>query len=165
MSSVTIRSADAADQAWLVAAHAEVYSSEFGFDPDFRADIEGKLAALRAQADAFTQIWIALVDEQRAGTIAISRRGADTAFINFLLVGPDFRRRGLARALMDLALEHAEHHRFRQVRLETYSCLDKARALYAALGFRIAEAPSQMHRYGRDFAQEFWQRPLPRDAR
>ena len=61
---------------------------------------------------------------------------------------------------MQQALGHAAGHGLQRVRLETYSCLVGARALYAAMGFRLAAPATPLERYGQRFEQEFWELDL-----
>lgn len=46
-------------------------------------------------------------------------------------------------------------HAVQEVRLETYSCLADARALYRRLGFRMTGAVPGQKAYGKRFEQEF----------
>jgi GNAT superfamily N-acetyltransferase len=96
------------------------------------------------------------VNGRRAGSIAISRIADDTAFLNFVLVDPAVRGRGIAGAMMEAALSHARANGFPFVRLETYSVLNDARALYARRGFEIVETTPGIEKYGQRFDVEFW---------
>jgi len=161
---VDLRPLDIGDLGWLIARHGHLYADEFGFDRQFEVDITRKAVALCDKDDTFTRLWIAHIDGTRVASIAISPIEPGVAFLNFLLVMPDFRGQGLAHTLVAHALSHAEHHAFTRVKLETYSCLQSARRLYTELGFvRIGEG-QPMQRYGQSFEQEFWHRELPRQS-
>ncbi|MBO6718128.1 MAG: GNAT family N-acetyltransferase [Rhizobiaceae bacterium] len=151
-----IRTAAEDDPAWVVSEHGRIYAAEFGFDAGFERNIAGKMEAFIAKDDAFKRLWIAEVDACKVGSIAISRIAGDTAFLNFVLVDPACRGRGIAGAMMDTALSHARANGFPFVRLETYSVLKDARALYAKRGFRIVETTTGVENYGRSFDVEFW---------
>jgi ribosomal protein S18 acetylase RimI-like enzyme len=56
-------------------------------------------------------------------------------YIDALATDPDFRRRGLARALLDEAERQARAHGLPAVSLDTTMSNEGARALYAAVGF------------------------------
>ncbi|WP_427305985.1 GNAT family N-acetyltransferase [Cupriavidus sp. H39] len=89
-------------------------------------------------------------------SIAISERPGDLAFLNFVLVLPEYRGRGVGYAMMRMALEYARTHSLKEVQLETYSCLVAARALYSRLGFRTSKVAPDKKAFGQTFQQEFW---------
>ncbi|WP_370254289.1 GNAT family N-acetyltransferase, partial [Nioella sp.] len=117
------------DRDWLIARHRSLYGAEFGFTPDFGDSIADKLDAFLARPDPAKRLWIAEETGQRIGSIAVSSRDG-SAFLNFVLLEPSARGRGLGHHLMQPALDHARSHGFTRARLETYSCLTAARALY-----------------------------------
>jgi [ribosomal protein S18]-alanine N-acetyltransferase len=70
-----------------------------------------------------------------AGGIALARVAADEAEILTLAVIPAARHRGLARALLAVAMAHAQAAGARRITLEVSAGNEAARALYAAAGF------------------------------
>ncbi|MCB1914909.1 MAG: GNAT family N-acetyltransferase [Rhodocyclaceae bacterium] len=158
--SVRLRDFRTDDPAWIIAAHGEVYRRDFGFDDAFTHSIDEKVRQWLARADPLKRMWIAEWDGERVGCIAISDAGDATAFLNFVLVLPAYRRRQLGRHLLATALDHARRCGQREARLETYACLEAARALYHRVGFRrIASCPPEP-RYGRLIVSEYWRLPL-----
>jgi len=155
-SELTVRTARQGDHEWIVAAHGDVYAREFGFDARFHDGIAGKMHAFRQLPGAFGRVWVGLVAGRRAASIAVSERPGEVAFLNFVLVLPQYRGRGVGRAMMDTALDHARAHGLKEAQLETYSCLVDARALYGRLGFRMTEAIPGKQAFGQTFDQEFW---------
>ncbi|SOZ64428.1 putative GnaT-family acetyltransferase [Cupriavidus taiwanensis] len=155
-SELALRTAQAGDHEWIVAAHGEVYATEFGFDGRFQDGIARKMQAIRQLSSPFNRIWVGWVGDQRAASIAISERPGSVAFLNFVLVLPRYRGSGAGRALMSTALDHARAHALKEVQLETYSCLVDARALYRRLGFRTTQLVPAQAAFGRTFDQEFW---------
>ncbi|KGD90129.1 acetyltransferase [Achromobacter sp. RTa] len=153
---MTVRAAQPGDHEWIIAAHGDVYAAEFGFDERFRDGIAGKMHAFRELPGPFNRVWVGLMGEQRAASIAVSDRPGEVAFLNFVLVLPQYRGRGVGRAMMKTALDHARAHALKEVQLETYSCLVDARALYARLGFRMTRAIPGKQAFGQTFDQEFW---------
>lgn len=148
------------DPAWVIAAHGVVYRQDFGFDDDFARSIDDKMRQWLARADPLKRMWIAERDGERVGCIAISDAGDATAFLNFVLVMPAYRRRQLGRHLLATALDHARRCGQREARLETYQCLEAARALYRRIGFRQVAAHAPVCRYGRQIVSEYWSLPL-----
>ncbi len=136
------------------------YADEFGFDTTFERRVAAKMQALLDRAEPFTRFLIAEIGGERADSIAISALPDNGAFLNFVLVEPVHRRKGLADALMMAGLDHARQTGCRFVRLETYSLLDSARKLYGKLGFEIVESTSEIAEFGQDFDREFWEMRL-----
>ncbi|SDY28463.1 Acetyltransferase (GNAT) family protein [Pseudomonas sp. NFIX28] len=153
---LTVRVAQQDDHSWIVAAHGDVYATEFGFDRRFQDNIADKMRAFLQWPSPFNRIWVGVIEDRPVASIAISERPGGVAFLNFVLVLPQHRGLGAGRAMLELALEHARAHSFAQVQLETYSCLVDARALYARLGFQMTEVTPGQKAYGKNFDQEFW---------
>lgn len=153
-----IRSADGDDFDWIIARHGALYAAEFGFDARFERRIAGMVRDLRARDDGFTHFLMAQSAGERVGSIAVSALWEDDGvFLNFVLVEPEYRGRGVAEALMTNALEHARASGRRFARLETYSVLSAARRLYERLGFEIVAVDKDMTNYGCTFDREFWE--------
>lgn len=77
--------------------------------------------------------WVYEADGKVAGSTTVVCYGQELAWIGMVLVLPDCRGRGYARALMEHALRFLEQRRVRVVRLDA---TDMGRPLYAKLGFR-----------------------------
>lgn len=72
-------------------------------------------------------VLISILDDYRSFVFNMK-----TAWINGVFVKPLYRRRGIARSLMRMAIDWAREKRCRRVRLRTS---DEGRDLYASLGF------------------------------
>ncbi|WP_201298330.1 GNAT family N-acetyltransferase [Nocardia sp. CY41] len=153
---LTVRLAQQDDHEWIISAHGDVYATEFGFDRRFQDNIAEKMRAFLELPSSFNRIWVGWVGDKRAASIAISDRADGVAFLNFVLVLPQYRGRGAGYEIMRIALDHARAHSFLEVQLETYSCLVDARALYGRLKFRMTEVMRGQKAYGKSFEQEFW---------
>lgn len=140
--------------------HGALYAGQFNFDVRFERDIANKVARFFEQHDTFNRMLIADMQGDRAGSIAVSLRREHTAHINFLLVVPQCRRRGIARRLMEETISYAKGHGLRRIRLETYNCLTAARKLYQKFGFTRYLSNESLHMYGQTFDQEFWERRI-----
>ena len=136
------------DLGWVIAMHGEVYAQEFHLNPRFEVDIARKGVSLYGNPSDFDSFIIAEIEGQRAGSIAVSKQTETIAFVNFLLVLPEFRGQGIARALMLKVIEHAKAYPFKRIRLETYSILEAARKLYQNLGFTRYEMIAEVKKYG-----------------
>ncbi len=86
---------------------------------------------------------IILLAEHAGAAVACAMSHAlfpDTAEFKRLYVTPQFRRLGLARALVVAMTEQARQDGFSRAVLDTSKSLKPARALYAALGFAKRDA-------------------------
>ncbi len=145
------------DLKWLIRSHDEIYREEFAFNEEFGLVIAEKVSRMTSNANPFTSIWIAWVNETRAGSVAISEIESGVAFINFLLVLKHHRGLGLSRQLIDLTLSRARTHGFSRVRLETFGVLEVARRLYQKMGFKLCEPVRDLDRFGPVVKQEFYE--------
>jgi ribosomal protein S18 acetylase RimI-like enzyme len=157
---ITLRNPVPGDIGWLISIHGELYAEQFNFDSNFEVDIAKKVVGFLENSAKFNKIWIAQVGTERVGSIAISLRQNQTAFINFLLVKREYRGYGIAKQLMDKAIYHSQKFNINLIRLETYSCLKDARNLYKKYGFEPYDVRPNLEKYGQSFDQEFWERRL-----
>lgn len=77
--------------------------------------------------------FIAELDGVPVGTISTTTYGTDLAWIGMMLVHPDYRRRGIARSLMERGLEYLRERRVSCIKLDATPL---AQPLYEQLGFR-----------------------------
>jgi GNAT superfamily N-acetyltransferase len=150
------------DLGWVVMAHGEVYSAEFGWDIDIEALVARIVADYAADLDpAWEAAWIAELDGRRAGCVfcvqdpsgkdpAPASEGQDrTAALRILLVDQRARGHGLGALLVDTCLNFARDAGYRRMRLWTNHPLAAARRIYLERGFTlIAEEPH--HSFGVD---------------
>jgi GNAT superfamily N-acetyltransferase len=158
MESVTIRPADQpGDLGWIVQAHGELYSREFGWSTAFEemvAEIVGQYAGDRDPDRE--QAWIGEVDGRRAGCIACME-GDDptTARLRVLLVDPKYRGHGLGAGLVETCVGFARSAGYARMSLWTTGNLHSARRLYEAQGFRLVD--EQPHdAFGADLVGQSW---------
>ncbi len=159
MPPLTLRDARPDDHDWLVDQHRALYAQDFGFTSEFGDSIAEKLAAFLSRDDPAKHLWIA-EGETRLGSIALSTKAPGVGFLNFVLLLPEARGRGLSRLLVDHALATARATGFHTVRLETYNVLTTARDLYRSYGFERTEVTPGLSRFGQTFDQEFWELSL-----
>jgi ribosomal protein S18 acetylase RimI-like enzyme len=151
--SIEIREADLADAAHaagLLAVLDSYASDAMGGGAPLNADVRRRLVpALREQTNAL--LLLAFSDGAPVG--------AATCFVGFstfsarrllnvhdLAVLPAFRGRGIGRALLVAAEEHALARGCAKLTLEVREDNARARGLYQALGFRDFELAGETHR-------------------
>ena len=157
-----IRPADRpGDLGWVVLAHGEMYSREFGWSVAFEemvATIMGRYAA--GHDTDRERAWIAEVAGARAGCIACMQdEDPSTARLRVLLVDPKHRGLGLGAALVETCVAFARTAGFERMSLWTTGNLHSARRLYEAAGFKLTD--EQPHdAFGADLVGQTWELAL-----
>ena len=99
---------------------------------------------------------VAYVFGMAAGIVALKDLGGGMAEVKRLFVRPEFRRSGVARALMERLLAEARDAGYATARLGTAAIFTPALALYDSLGFRRIEP----YREGAPFGAIFYELDL-----
>jgi putative acetyltransferase len=84
-------------------------------------------------------LWVAYDDHDPLGCAAFQTIASDTAELKRVFVRPEARRRGVARALTEHAIETIRARGYLRVRLGTQSTAIGAQRLYESLGFTRIE--------------------------
>jgi len=117
----------------LVRAHLELHSVE-------PASIQRVVDVLPAPyLPPNGALWVAYDGDDPLGCAAFQTIAADTAELKRVFVWPDARRRGVARALTEHAIETIRDRGYSRVRLGTQETAVGAQRLYESLGFRRIE--------------------------
>jgi molybdenum cofactor guanylyltransferase len=113
---------------------------EFGFERDSELDRD-----LEDPASTYVALWIALVDEDVAGSVALRELGGDRYELKRMYLRSAHRNRGVGKRLLATALDWARANGAQVVRLDTTARMVAARRLYESAGFvRVpGEAPRQ----------------------
>lgn len=128
----------AGDPADLSAVRAlfEEYAAWLEVDLCFQG-FSDELASLPGKyAPPDGRLYLATIDAQPAGCIALKRLDEKTAEVKRLYVRPDFRGRGLGLSLARRVIEDARSIGYRSLVLDTLERMSSARKIYKALGFR-----------------------------
>jgi len=125
---------------YLTHLHGVLYVSEYGYDQTFEAYVAAGLAEfLKSFNPKKDRMWLAEVDDQIIGVIAVVRHSELVAQLRWFLVHPDYRRRGLGSKLMKKALEFCKECKYKIVFLWTTNDLHAAGRLYTCAGFKKVE--------------------------
>lgn len=82
------------------------------------------------------RLYLALVDGEPAGCIALRRLDHQRCEMKRLYVRPAFRGMGLGKMLTEQILEDACSIGYREILLDTFPFLDRAITMYRHMGFR-----------------------------
>ena len=152
------------DLGWVVMAHGELYTAEFGWDASFEALVarivadhaDGRVSDRRAA-------WIAEVDGRRVGCVFCVPADDVTAQLRILLVDPSARGQGLGGRLVDGCVEFARAAGYARMKLWTNDPLVAARQVYLARGFQLVEEEPH-HSFGVDLVGQVYELDLAAGA-
>jgi GNAT superfamily N-acetyltransferase len=112
------------------------YKQAVGVDLWFGSAFQRELEQLPEPYEApGGRLVVAREGDEFAGCGALRPVGADTVELRRLWVRRPFRKRGLARAIVESLLAWAREAGYRKVRLEVLSVMPQADTLFRALGF------------------------------
>jgi GNAT superfamily N-acetyltransferase len=156
---IHIREAGSADLGRIITRHAELYGREQGFGDDFALYVLKGLAEYADKDPSRSRVWIAEADGVWAGSMGVVEASPERAQLRWLLVEPEARGLGLGKKLFLHALEFCREHGYSEAFLWTVDALKPARAMYAALGFSLAET-KQGEMGGVPVTEELWRLEL-----
>jgi len=126
------------DLGWIVMAHGEVYTAEFGWDTDVEAFIARIVADYAVDRDPVREAgWIAELDGRRVGCVLCVQADDRTAQLRVLLVDPSARGHGLGGRLVDECMAFARKAGYARMTLWTNDPLLAARRVYPSRGFTL----------------------------
>jgi len=126
------------DLGWIVMAHGEVYTAEFGWDSDIEAFIARIVADYAVDRDPVREAgWIAELDGRRVGCVLCVQADHATAQLRVLLVDPSARGHGLGGRLVDECMAFARKAGYTRMTLWTNDPLLAARRVYLSRGFTL----------------------------
>lgn len=115
------------------------YADSLGFPLDFQ-DFGRELEELPgAYAPPRGALLLARIGSEPAGCVALRPLDESTCEMKRLYVRPAHRAHGLGRLLAERVVAEARDRGYARMRLDTVPGMEKAQALYRALGFREIE--------------------------
>ncbi len=140
MSEIEIRPFTPDDRDWVVAAHAELYAREAGFDDSFGVLVGDIVDAFVADHDQTCERgWIAWDGAERLGSIFCMRLDAETAKLRLFQLTVQARGRGLGHRLLDSCTGFARAQGYSAMVLSTHKSHEAACALYLRNGWQVLE--------------------------
>ncbi len=145
---------DLSDVRALIRAHIEAHSAAHS--------AESVAALIAALPSPYTPpdggLWVARVGADTAGCVALQQLVPGVGEVKRMYVRPEFRNRGIARALAERVIEEARARGYEQIRLGTLTSMQPAQNLYTSLGFQPI-APYRPIEFGDTLFYELALRP------
>ena len=112
------------------------YADSLGFDLDFQ-DFQEELDGLPGEySPAEGCLLLAKDGRQIIGCVALRKIDRKTCEMKRLYVRPDFRGKGIGRALSQKIIDEARRIGYTKMRLDTIPTMKQANALYTSFGFK-----------------------------
>lgn len=142
MKNLNVKLFQAETEAHLGAARElfEEYAAWLGIDLCFQ-NFEAELRELPGKyAPPEGRLLLAEVEGEMAGCVAVREIGEGVCEMKRLYVRPRFRGTGTGRKLVDAIIREAREIGYERMRLDTLPLMERAVAMYRAIGFREIEA-------------------------
>ncbi len=118
---------------------AKTLFKEYADSLSYTLDIQGfqkeveNLPGEYAPPDGF--ILLAFVEDQLAGCVALKKLNEETCEMLRMFVRPDFRQKGVGRAMAEKTIEEARKIGYKKMWLDMVESMKNALGLYQSLGF------------------------------
>lgn len=123
---------------YLEWANARV-NEEFGVDFNIKAMLEDDMKNLHIFFPPDGHLLLAKEGPNVAGIVCLKKLRNDMGEIKRMYVRPEFRGKGLGRALIEALISEAKKYGYEKVGLDSARFMKKAHALYRSSGFEEIE--------------------------
>lgn len=131
----------------------ERLNEEYGINLDIESMLVRDMAKLEIFLPPHGHLLLASEGSRAAGIACMRRIRKDIVEIKRMYVRPEFRGRGIGRALLEALISEAQEIGYPTVRLDSTRFMEAAHSLYRSVGFlEIApysesEIPPEFHQY------------------
>ena len=128
-------------------------NEEYGINFDIKSMIEHDMVKLEIFLPPYGRLLLAIEGGCGAGIACMRRIRQDIGEIKRMYVRPEFRGRGIGRALLEALIAEAREVGYPKVRLDSTRFMEAAHSLYRSVGFHEiepymeSEIPPEFHRY------------------
>ena len=114
-------------------------NEEYGINFDIKSMLEQDMAKLEVFLPPYGRLFLAIEGARAAGIACMRRIRKDIGEIKRMYVRPEFRRRGIGRALLEALIAEAQEIGYTTVRLDSTRFMGAAHSLYRSVGFHEIE--------------------------
>ncbi|MCP2034654.1 DNA-binding MarR family transcriptional regulator/GNAT superfamily N-acetyltransferase [Planomicrobium sp. HSC-17F08] len=152
---VRIRPFQPGELGYVSYLHGRLYKKTYGFSELFEYYVMKGLSEFLMDRQG-GELWIAEVDGEIAGSIAIARVDGHTAQLRWFVLDDRFQGQGISKSLMDTALAFCQAQNYRHIFLWTVHILEAARHLYSKYGFECTEQKPNAEWTSQELIEERW---------
>ncbi|KQL49621.1 hypothetical protein AN963_07805 [Brevibacillus choshinensis] len=152
---VTIRSFQPGDVGYVAHLHGTLYSQTYQFGSIFEYYVMKGLTDFLLDNEG-GNLWLAEVNGQIVGSIAITRSSERVAQLRWFVIDESYQGMGIGKKLMDTAIAFCNEQEYHHVFLWTVSILETARYLYQKYNFTLTEEKSNKEWTGSTLLEERW---------
>ncbi|TDL89546.1 GNAT family N-acetyltransferase [Vibrio vulnificus] len=137
-SEALIRPFQPGDVGYVAYLHGNLYDKTYKFGQMFEYYVMKGLTEFMIDTDG-GELWIAEVNGEIAGSIAITKFSDSVAQLKWFVLNENYQGMGIGKKLMETALNFSKEQNYQHVFLWTVSTLETARHLYKKYNFRLTE--------------------------
>ncbi|MBW4689544.1 MAG: GNAT family N-acetyltransferase [Komarekiella atlantica HA4396-MV6] len=116
-----------------------IFSRELNIDFDVNTFLEQYMTQLHQFVPPTGRLLLGQYEEQIAGCACLRKIGEDFGEIKRMYVKPEFRRKGIGRALLEAIINEASLIGYSKICLDSAPFAKEAQALYRVFGFQNIE--------------------------
>ncbi|MEB4860950.1 bifunctional helix-turn-helix transcriptional regulator/GNAT family N-acetyltransferase [Priestia megaterium] len=152
---VKIQPFQSGDVGYVAQLHGDFYGKNYSFKQIFEYYVMKGLTEFVYDSSG-GELWIAEVNGERAGSIAIVQDDENTAQLRWFILDDRYQGLGIGTKLVETALNYCKEHHYKRIYLWTFSLLNAARHLYAKYGFTIQEEKENIEWCDERLIEERW---------
>lgn len=131
----------------LIREYLDSLNKRIQHDYDIEFDVDGMVQSDLSDQAKFHppsgRFYLVLLDENTAGVGCLKKLQESVGEIQRMYVSPNFRGKGLGRAIANRLIDDAREIGYRKLKLESLEFLDAAHTLYRSIGFKEIDPYAQ----------------------